>query len=341
MARACAASACAGHAVHEKAGHACLAPPPPPPPPAAVFFNIGTTQSSAAKRLPSLFFCCINQVRKRWRHRAASGWAFRLVADSTAGSIWSNVRDQQFPCRTDPHAAGASGWLLPLQVCGAVVGLAALACSQAAAGTSLAPPPPLWRLSFTAPSSTCSAYFLAKLTAETPLFVISPLLFSSIVYFMIGYQVRLGAAFQIRVGPTPSPSDPRPAPLTQATVAKFFIFAAFMMLTQLAAVSLAQAVSALCRDVDTSVVVLPMFLEITRLFGGFFLAPALQQEWMVVLDYIRREGCRALLRTAFHSSAQNWVDHRSACSYIRYAYTSVALNELDGLVLTCTPEQLA
>ena len=30
-----------------------------------------------------------------------------------------------------------------------------------------------------------------------------------------------------------------------------------------------------------------MALEITRLFGGFFLAPALQQKWMVVLDYLR------------------------------------------------------
>lgn len=39
----------------------------------------------------------------------------------------------------------------------------------------------------------------------------------------------------------------------------------------------------LCR----AVVVLPMFLEVTRLFGGFFLAPALQKQWMVVLDYIR------------------------------------------------------
>ena len=60
-----------------------------------------------------------------------------------------------------------------------------------------------------------------------------------------------------------------------------------MLLCQQAAVSLAQAVSAVCRDVDTSVVVLPMFLETSRLFGGFFLAPALQQKWMVILDYLR------------------------------------------------------
>jgi ATP-binding cassette subfamily G (WHITE) protein 2 len=32
-----------------------------------VFFQIGTTQASTAKRLPVLFFCCINQVRRRLR----------------------------------------------------------------------------------------------------------------------------------------------------------------------------------------------------------------------------------------------------------------------------------
>lgn len=58
------------------------------------------------------------------------------------------------------------------------------------------------------------------------------------------------------------------SPPPQAVASKFFVFATFMVLCQLAAVSLAQAVSAICRDVDTSVVVLPMFLEITRLFGG-------------------------------------------------------------------------
>lgn len=38
----------------------------------------------------------------------------------------------------------------------------------------------------------------------------------------------------------------------QPLASKFFIFMGFMVLCQQAAVSLAQAVSALCRDVDTS-----------------------------------------------------------------------------------------
>ncbi len=31
----------------------------------------------------------------------------------------------------------------------------------------------------------------------------------------------------------------------------------------------------------------------------------------------------------------------NVCSYVRYSYMGVALNELNGLVLTCTPDQLA
>lgn len=38
---------------------------PAPPPSIGVFFQIGTTQTSVAKRLPVLFFCTINQVGQR------------------------------------------------------------------------------------------------------------------------------------------------------------------------------------------------------------------------------------------------------------------------------------
>ncbi|PSC67254.1 ABC transporter G family [Micractinium conductrix] len=188
-----------------------------------VFFQIGTNQTSTAKRLPVLFFCTINQ-----------------------GIFGALAVVNSFPAER------------------------VLSLRERASGMYLA-----------------SAYFLAKTTAEAAMYVIAPICFSSIAYWMVGLQPTFG---------------------------KFCVFSCFMVLCQQAAVSLAQAVSALCRDVDTSVVVLPMALEITRLFGGFFLAPALQQKWMVVLDYL---------------------------SYVRYTYMGVALNELHGLVLTCTPEQLA
>lgn len=34
-------------------------------------------------------------------------------------------------------------------------------------------------------------------------------------------------------------------------------------------------------------------------------------------------------------------EHSPPRSYVRYSYFGVALNELQGLVLTCTPQELA
>lgn len=58
--------------------------------------------------------------------------------------------------------------------------------------------------------------------------------------------------------------------------------------------------------------VLPMALEVCRLYGGFFLSPA------NLPVYFR------------------WLD---ALSYIKYTYIGISLNELQGLVLTCTEAQ--
>ncbi|GAX83048.1 hypothetical protein CEUSTIGMA_g10474.t1, partial [Chlamydomonas eustigma] len=74
-----------------------------------------------------------------------------------------------------------------------------------------------------------SAYFLDKTTAETLTQLITPIVFSCTVYFLISLQ---------------------------ATASKFFIFTAFMILCSLSATSLALAISALCRTVDMSVTVL-------------------------------------------------------------------------------------
>lgn len=67
-------------------------------------------------------------------------------------------------------------------------------------------------------------------------------------------------------------------------------------------------ISALCRTTALSVTVLPMVLEVTRLFGGFFLAPSRLPKYFV------------------------WLD---ALSYIKYSFVGAALNELDGLKLSC------
>ncbi len=95
----------------------------------------------------------------------------------------------------------------------------------------------------------------------------------------------------------------------QATAEKFFIFTLFMLLCSIASTSLALMVTAICKTTDMSVTVLPMALEVTRLFGGFFLAPSRLPKYFA------------------------WLD---ALSYVKYTYVGASLNELQGLKLTCT-----
>lgn len=82
-----------------------------------------------------------------------------------------------------------------------------------------------------------------------------------------------------------------------------------MILCSLSATSLALMISALCKTTDMSVTVLPMALEVSRLFGGFFLSPANLPKYF------------------------SWLD---ALSYAKYTYVGISLNELSGLVLSCS-----
>eukprot|EP00245_Coleochaete_scutata_P004681 TRINITY_DN1751_c0_g1_i1.p1 TRINITY_DN1751_c0_g1~~TRINITY_DN1751_c0_g1_i1.p1 ORF type:complete len:601 (+),score=90.96 TRINITY_DN1751_c0_g1_i1:314-2116(+) len=131
-----------------------------------------------------------------------------------------------------------------------------------------------------------SAYFLAKIAAETLTQLPSPVIFSCIVYYIVGFQVAAD---------------------------KFFIFMAFMILCSTAATSLALMISALCRTTELSVTVLPMALEVCRLFGGFFLSPKDLPKYFVWLDIL---------------------------SYVKYTYVGIAQNELQGLELYCKPNEL-
>ena len=80
-----------------------------------------------------------------------------------------------------------------------------------------------------------SAYFLAKTSADTLTQLLFPTIFSIIIYFASGLQMNAG---------------------------KFFVFWVFMLFTNLAAIGLALAVSAVARTADLSVVVLPILLEV-------------------------------------------------------------------------------
>ncbi len=131
-----------------------------------------------------------------------------------------------------------------------------------------------------------SAYFLSKTTVETLCTAPASIVFSAIVYWLSGLQ---------------------------ADGAKFIIFCIFMTLCSLAATSFALAVSTWGRTTDMSVAILPMILEIARLFGGFFLSPANLPAYF------------------------SWLD---ALSYAKYTYVGAALNELQGLTLYCRPNEL-
>lgn len=162
-----------------------------------VFFQIGTTQASTAKRLPVLFFCCINQVGRQ---------PCAVAVPEAAGLQDRGSRTHMLLHWLDPRPM--QGVFGAMATVNSFPAERVLTLRERAAGMYFA-----------------SAYFLAKTTAESAVYVVAPTLFSCIVYWMVGLQ-----------------------PLAS----KFVIFICFMVLCQLAAVSLAQAVSALCRDVDTS-----------------------------------------------------------------------------------------
>jgi ATP-binding cassette subfamily G (WHITE) protein 2 len=131
-----------------------------------------------------------------------------------------------------------------------------------------------------------SAYFLAKISVDFIAQALYPVLFSCVVYWMVGLQPVAG---------------------------KFFLFVMFVTLCSLSATSAALMVATICRTTSLAVNVLPFLLEITRLFGGFFLSPANLQPWFLWLDVI---------------------------GYVKMSYIGLSLNELSGLQLTCTSDQL-
>ena len=128
-----------------------------------------------------------------------------------------------------------------------------------------------------------TAYFLAKTLVDIGTMIWQPILFACIVYPSIGYQPDSG---------------------------KFAMFVFFMFLDCTAAVSLATAVTCFCLSVERSTVVLAVFFEMSRLFGGFFASPAIMKtatEWKFIEVF----------------------------SYLQYTFLGVALNELTGLDLKC------
>ena len=91
-----------------------------------------------------------------------------------------------------------------------------------------------------------------------------------------------------------------------------------MMLDTNAALSLATMVSCLCVSLELSTVTLSLFLELSRLYGGFFTSPK-----------------------QLNTPATYGWKFADALSYLKYTFVGVAVNELSGLQYTCTDAEKA
>lgn len=99
----------------------------------------------------------------------------------------------------------------------------------------------------------CSAYFLAKVTVDSFVQILSPIVFTAFVYPLCGLNLH--------------------------KVDKVFIFMGFQMLLCNCAVALSNMCSCLCVSIEMSVVVLSCAMEISRQYGAFFVSPVLLDDY--------------------------------------------------------------
>ena len=136
------------------------------------------------------------------------------------------------------------------------------------------------------------AYYCAKFMADMIFQVPMPIVFTCIVY-----------------------------PMTQLAIhpaEKFFIFMAFNILCSMACTSLANMTSCIFVSIEMSTVSLAMFMEITRLYSGFFISPLL-----------------LLSRPLYYR-----FKFADALSYMKYTYVGLCLNEYHDLKLHCSSAEI-
>ena len=93
-----------------------------------------------------------------------------------------------------------------------------------------------------------SSYFVAKTIGDMIFQILSPILYTCIVYYNIGFQ---------------------------SEASKFFIFMGFMILASMAATSISNMISCICVSIELSTIILAAVYEISRLYGGWFISPKL------------------------------------------------------------------
>jgi ABC-type multidrug transport system ATPase subunit len=128
------------------------------------------------------------------------------------------------------------------------------------------------------------SYYAGKILVELLVKLPFPIVFSIITYFLIGFQESAG---------------------------HFFKYLAAVVLSHHTGIGVALVVSSIARSATATALALPLFMELGRLFGGYFIPLAQLPPGLRWINYI---------------------------SYIFYGFNSIAHNEMDDLVLVgCTP----
>jgi ATP-binding cassette, subfamily G (WHITE), member 2 len=102
----------------------------------------------------------------------------------------------------------------------------------------------------------------------------------------------------------------------QDTGNKMAIFIFLMVLCSYCAKALANAVSCVCVNIELSTVVLALLYEVIRMFGGFYIPPAAINEYPN-------------------------IKFADVLSFMKYANIGAEINEYDGLLFSCTAEELS
>jgi len=131
--------------------------------------------------------------------------------------------------------------------------------------------------------------FVADMVVQTPM----PILFTIFVYPLCGLR-------------TDNPEC-------------FFIFMLLVVLTSAACTAMSNMIACIFVSIELATVILVLFLEICRLYSGFFISPLLLMQTSLFYNF-------------------KFAD---AMSYLKYSYVGLCVNEYRNLAYTCTDAQIA
>ena len=125
-----------------------------------------------------------------------------------------------------------------------------------------------------------SAYYVAKIAAETPVLAFTPMVFAIICYFKIGLTI---------------------------TASQFFYFYLILLLMGQCAASFGYFVSSIFEKDEMAVAIAPVIMMPMMLFGGQFANSGNIQAWISWFQYISpiRYGYEALCRNEFENRSYN------------------------------------